>query len=131
MKGDVEGLRPELQSTLRMLEYLANKHFPVEGAYELYVTSGVREDAGHRDGWAADIQIEGGWHRRLLVEKAIILGVPRIGVYDRHVEINLDPNRVQDVLWVGKSQPLKEKEHGETPEDVETKLSEGFQEGCE
>lgn len=129
MRGDVEGLRPELLSTLRMYEYLLQKE--LGGSYELQVNSGVRDDAGHAEGWAADVQIpwRGGWYRRKMVEKAFVLDVPRIGVYDGHIEISIDPTRVDDVLWVGTSEPLEN--HGTKTEDVAAELAQGFQEGCE
>lgn len=78
----------------------------------IHVTSSYRDgdDGAHGSGWAVDISdnMEGNdigsrW-RFLVVNAAYRAGFRRIGVYDRHVHIDLDTSRDQDVLWVGVSQ---------------------------
>lgn len=99
MTGDVEGLRPEMITALKTLEGRANV-----GPFQ--ITSGLRpNDVGspHQTGLAVDIAVWGGIMRRKLVEAALLDGWRRIGVYDRHVHLDMDPHRVQDVLWAGKS----------------------------
>ena len=97
MTGDYHALRHEMTTALRVLE----SNLPA--GMDLHINSGYRadKDSSHETGLAADIKIRGGWERRVLVKTALDLGWERIGVYDHHVHLDLDPNRPRPVLWTG------------------------------
>ena len=93
--GDYHGLRHELRTELEKLE--GNLSF------RLHINSGLRSDkhSSHQRGLAADIRVTGGWERREVVKAALEQGFERIGVYDHHVHLDIDPDRPRPVLWSG------------------------------
>lgn len=94
MKGDIEGLSSFLKWKLEELEKVVG--------FELEITSGKRSDANssHYTGLAADIAVSGGWQRLQVVRWAVDV-FPRVGVYPRHVHVDLDKSRPYPVLWSG------------------------------
>ena len=73
------------------------------------ITSDVRPDddtSSHRSGWAVDIQAHSSWVKFKIVKALLMVGINRIGVYDRHIHADIDPNRPADVMWTGKSEPV-------------------------
>lgn len=78
-----------------------------------YVSSAWRDDPDgpHGEGYGVDIRIEPfatgvskSRARYLIVKAALEVGISRIGVYDQHVHLDIDPDEDPDVLWVGVSQ---------------------------
>ena len=89
-----EGLDPEL---LEMLEEL---NLPI------LITSARRNGTGtssHNIGLAVDIRVDSGRQRFNLIQAAVIAGFTRIGIYDKHIHLDIDENKDQDVSWLGKS----------------------------
>lgn len=78
------------------------------------INSSYREgdhDSTHSLGIAADIDAPNGNVRYLIVKAAIVAGAQRVGVYDKHVHLELPISRQQlpsrfpmPVLWSGRSQ---------------------------
>lgn len=57
----------------------------------------------HPKGLAVDIACTRSHDRMKMVAAAIIAGFKRIGVYDRHIHLDIDETLPQEVLWWGKS----------------------------
>lgn len=95
MTGNVAGLRDELLAELGRIE--------ARLAEPLHVTSGLREDGSHSNGWEVDLRAANSRARYGIVRAAILEGFTRIGVYDRHVHLGMDPDRPDQVLWTGVS----------------------------
>lgn len=62
------------------------------------------EDSPHALGLAADIRCTDGWHRMVIVREAMKLDICRIGVYDRHIHVDIASGKFpQHVIWHGVS----------------------------
>lgn len=80
----------------------------LEDAYgsKIIVTSGKRNKGGtssHEDGTAVDIRSWDGRSRYNLVAAAQEVGFNRIGVYDRHIHVDIAKDRRQNTIWIGES----------------------------
>lgn len=101
---DADRMRPMVIMALdRVREY---------AGIPIMVTSDVRPedtDSSHQDGWAVDIadnldgeNVSSRW--RYLVLRALFREeIRRIGIYDRHIHIDMDPERDAEVVWWGQS----------------------------
>lgn len=69
------------------------------------ITSGVRpgDPRGHGEGYGFDIRAHSGRARYKIVFALWVAGFTRIGVYDRHIHADCDPDLPTEVLWPGKS----------------------------
>ncbi len=94
-----KGLSAEMTATLHDLEMLLGR--------KLTVTSGKRTGKGsssHNTGKAVDIRAWTLQERFEIVQAANKLGLKRMGVYDRHIHLDVDHHKKQDVMWLGKSE---------------------------
>lgn len=78
----------------------------------VYITSDFRPESpgSHGKGLAVDIsdnlkseEISSRWRYHTL-EALLHVGFHRIGIYDKHVHVDADPERDPDVIWTGESQ---------------------------
>lgn len=98
--AELVGLSDELKVKLQALRYLSQE--------KMYVTSGLRPgDSGstHSAGAAVDISdnntgepIGSRWRFKVL-RAAFAIGFNRIGIYDRHIHIDVSKTKDQDVAW--------------------------------
>ncbi len=103
LKGKIDGLEASFRTTLEGLSKGVQFDVVVtEGKPETAAGSHVKESA-HFKGLAADIRAGNGWERYCLVAAALGLGIKRIGVYDKHIHIDVDPTLPKPVIWSGKS----------------------------
>jgi len=63
-----------------------------------------RDSSAHVTGHAADIKVSGSRHRFFILEALLFVGFQRIGVYDRHIHVDISPNHEPCVVWTGVSQ---------------------------
>ncbi len=76
----------------------------VELAFPIEITSGYRDDdSSHNTRDAADIRVYNGWQRYTLVRLALQHGFKRIGVYDKHIHLDIRTDRPRPVIWQGTS----------------------------
>lgn len=70
------------------------------------ITSSFRagDPGAHGKGYAADISCEDSRTRRKMIDAMTRL-FTRIGVYQRHIHVDVDPERPQGVLWYGRYHP--------------------------
>ena len=95
-------MQPELLLRLDELRHRTGLH--------IEISSGWRDDgSSHENGWEVDITddkdsdgLNTSW-RYVIVGAAYAVGFPRIGEYDGHVHLGMDPSKAQGVAWVGKS----------------------------
>lgn len=98
MIGHVAGLDEKLLEMLTELERRLN--------FELVITSLGRPDpptSAHARWLAADIHVEDSRQRYWLVRSALLEGFARIGIYDRHVHLDIDHEKPSQVIWLGTS----------------------------
>jgi len=98
---EVEGLQPELVEKLDRARGLA--HVPFIITEGLAKGGSHVEDSAHQRGRAVDVRCSGSRDRMRIVSAALIVGFRRIGVYDKHVHLDVDDSLPQDVMWTGKS----------------------------
>jgi zinc D-Ala-D-Ala carboxypeptidase len=103
---EVEGLDPEFVAKLDQARHHAKTPFTI--------TSGKRtpddneramgvEGSSHCKGLAVDLRCGDSRARKLIVAGLLHAGFSRIGIYDRHVHVDQDPDKDSDVIWLGKS----------------------------
>lgn len=101
---EVEGLEPEFVAKLDMARHEAGVPFKI--------TSGKRssadneramgvEGSAHIKGLAVDLACDDSSTRFRMVRSLFNSGIERIGVYDRHIHVDVDPEKPRFVLWVG------------------------------
>lgn len=101
---EVKGLDVELVSKLDTARKAAGVPFRI--------TSGLRtcsantaalgvEGSAHLSGKAVDLAIDDGTTRFAIVRGLLAAGFVRIGIYDRHCHVDIDPDKPQSVCWVG------------------------------
>jgi zinc D-Ala-D-Ala carboxypeptidase len=103
---EVDGLDTEFVAKLDQARHYAKTPFNL--------TSGKRtpedneramgvEASSHCKGLAVDIGCSDSRSRKLIVAGLLLAGFNRLGIYDRHVHVDSDPDKDQDVIWLGKS----------------------------
>lgn len=59
------------------------------------------EASAHIKGLAVDLRCSDSVSRYKMLNALLLVGFKRLGVYDRHVHVDLDPDLPQEVVWVG------------------------------
>jgi len=67
------------------------------------VAVGGVENSAHTRGLAADIRCADSKTRYILIVGALAAGFKRIEVADRHLHLDVDPDKPQNVIFLGKS----------------------------
>ena len=95
----VENLKPEMKAKIKELE--------AELGRKITITSGARNKKGssaHNAGLAVDIRAWKGYEKYEIVKAAYKLGFKRIGIYDKHVHLDIDDTKThQNTIWLGTS----------------------------
>lgn len=103
---EIQGLDPELVAKLDWARARSGVPF--------IITSGKRspednkrvsgvDDSAHMRGLAVDLRCASSEDRYRMLQALFLVGFRRIGLYDKHLHVDLDPNLPQDVTWVGLS----------------------------
>jgi len=92
-----EDLHPKLIASIYNIERICQQ--------ELVITSGKRTNSkAHKKGKAIDIRCSTSTLRFHIIDAALSEGFMRIGIYDRHIHLDLEmDNYPQCVMWMGKS----------------------------
>ncbi|MBF0320415.1 MAG: peptidase M15 [Nitrospirae bacterium] len=61
---------------------------------------GGNADSAHIKGFAADIAIDGGHERYLVVKSAITAGVERLGIGSGLIHLDIDKNKPAQAIWL-------------------------------
>jgi hypothetical protein len=103
---EIKGLDSELVSKLDWARGRAGIPFVITAGLRTAdhndAVGGVK-DSSHLRGLAVDLRLEDGVHRFKMVNALLLVGFKRIGVYDKHVHVDIDPTLPQEVMWVGVS----------------------------
>lgn len=98
---EIEGLDPELVRRLDEARGFAKVPFIIT---EGLATGGSHvENTAHGRGLAVDVSCRRSYRRMRIISGALLAGFRRIGVYDRHLHLDVDEKLPQDVLWTGVS----------------------------
>ena len=97
---DLNDLDPQFRDLLEQCERDCRTRFEITSAYR----EGDERCHGFRR--AVDIQASSGWVRFQIVKSLLEAGFKRIGVYDKHVHVDVCTDQQgfpQEVLWTGVS----------------------------
>ncbi len=81
---------------------LAKVAFAITSGYRCAthnVRVGGTPDSSHLRGLAADVKVTSSHHRFVIIESLLQSGFNRIGVADKFIHVDLDPDKVPMVLW--------------------------------
>lgn len=103
---EVEGLDTEL---VAMLDWARGR-----AGVPFIITSGKRspehnesvggvQDSAHTKGLGVDIRCADGNARFRMITALLLAGFKRIGVYDKHLHVDIDGSLAPEVVWVGVS----------------------------
>lgn len=101
---EIKGLDHELVAMLDMARHKAGVPF--------IITSGVRSaihnvevggvhDSAHETGKAVDLACEDSRTRFLMLKALFEVGFKRLGLYPRHIHVDIAFDKDQDVTWLG------------------------------
>jgi len=105
--SEVEGLDPIFSYRLDTAREKAGVPFIITSGFRTpdendAIASSVK-DSAHLTGKAVDLRVIDGLHRFYIVKGLIEAGFNRIGIYTRHIHVDVDESKPQDVVWVGVS----------------------------
>lgn len=103
---EVSGLDPVFTYRLDVARNKAGVPFVITSGFrspEQNSLIGGSPNSSHLKGLAVDLNVVDSLHRFYVVKGLIETGFNRIGIYDRHVHVDVDPDKPQDVIWTGKS----------------------------
>lgn len=105
-EAEVEGLDKELVAKLDWARSRAGVPFLITSGKRLPDQNdsvGGVKDSAHLRGLAVDLRCSEAGPRFRMVQALLLAGFKRIGVYDRHVHVDLDDTLPQEVMWIGES----------------------------
>jgi zinc D-Ala-D-Ala carboxypeptidase len=105
-KKEVEGLDPLLLGKLYRARALARVPFRItsgkRSTAENALAGGV-SDSSHIRGLAVDLACVDSIERFHMLNAIFLVGFTRVGVYNFHIHVDVDPTLPQNVAWVGVS----------------------------
>lgn len=87
---------------LDSIRELADVAMPVSSGWRCYkhnLSVGGKPTSSHRFGYAVDIRVASSRTRYLLLEAALKLGIPRIGLGKDFIHLDVDPNKPGSLIW--------------------------------
>lgn len=112
---ETHGLNPLLVSMLDDARERAGIPFVITSGFRdpaQNASAGGVEDSAHShttmaglpDGFAVDIRVPDDSRSRFHILKGLFgAGFCRVGIYDKHVHVDIDPSKPQFVCWTGES----------------------------
>lgn len=98
--SDFSKMKPELIARLDNARHEAGVPFKLTSTYRLDDKDKYKT---HGRGYAADISCMKSRQRHHILRGLRAAGFTRIGIYNKHIHADCDPNEDQDVTWTGKS----------------------------
>lgn len=101
-----EELRIKLERLATLIGCTAQKKLFITSHYrtpEQNVRCKGSPTSSHLNGSAVDILCPTSRDKFYLVENAFVAGFTRIGIYNGHIHLDVDLNKTQNVIWLGKS----------------------------
>lgn len=103
---EVEGLDTELVAKLDWARGRAGVPFVITSGFrqaDSNQQAGGVKDSAHLRGLAVDLSIADSAARFKIVSSLLLAGFKRVGVYDKHCHVDIDPTLPQSVMWIGES----------------------------
>lgn len=103
---EVKGLKPELVALLDEARDLADVPFRITSGYRsplANATAGGVSESSHTTGEAVDLAVASSGDRLRMLAALFKVGFTRVGVYDRHIHVDISRTLPQNVCWVGRS----------------------------
>lgn len=105
--AEVEGLKDDLIQKLEQAREKAGVPFIItSGARSSEANQsigGAVSDSAHLSGLAVDLHASESQQRFLMVSALLSAGFTRMGIYDRHIHVDIDTSKDQNVMWTGVS----------------------------
>jgi len=60
------------------------------------------KNSSHLEGYAADILCVNPDTRYIILKSLILAGFDRIGIYEKHIHVDIDPRKPHGVVWLAK-----------------------------
>lgn len=95
--SDPDAMSQELIEKLDTARAFAEVPFKINSSYR------EGDPLAHGRGTAVDISCTKSVDRHDMLKALYLVGFNRIGVYDRHIHVDVDKELPQDVTWWGKS----------------------------
>ena len=103
---EIIGLKPELVEKLDEARGKAGIPFVITSGYRSKAQNssvgGVNESS-HSTGLAVDIRCRNSSERFKILKAFIEVGIDRIGIYNRHIHVDIDSTKPKTVAWMGTS----------------------------
>lgn len=103
---EVKGLLPDLIYKLDRARGLFGAPIVITSGYrdpETNAAAGGVKDSAHEKGMAVDIRCADQDMQKRLIWALTIAGFRRLGAYDKHVHVDIDPEKPNPVFWSGTS----------------------------
>ena len=104
---EVEGLADDLIQRLEQARQISGVPFVITSGRRLPEANesipGAVQDSAHLTGLAVDLRCSTSPERFKMLKALLMVGVNRIGVYDKHIHCDIDLTKDKDVIWVGLS----------------------------
>lgn len=88
---------------LALLNIYIDEELTVNSAYRTAARNtraGGVHNSAHKTGDAVDIRVLGTEARYKVIKKAIELGIPRIGIHERFIHLDVDTTKAHPVIWL-------------------------------
>lgn len=103
---EVEGLSSRLSLMLDQMRDEAETPIIITSGFRTKAennSTGGESDSAHLEGLAVDIRCGDSVTRCRFLIAALKVGFRRIGLYDKHIHVDIDEKKPQNVIWIGKS----------------------------
>jgi len=101
---EVKGLKPELVELLDKLRGECGFPFIINSGFRTKAKnnslSDTVKDSAHLEGLAVDLSISDSFRRFILINKAILAGISRIGIGKNFIHIDISKTLPQSVIWL-------------------------------
>jgi len=101
---EVVGLKDEFVAMLDRARGVARVPFVITSGFrtvEQNQASGGADQSSHELGLAVDLACGDSSIRFKILKALLAVGFSRIGVYDKHLHVDADPTKPQNVIWWG------------------------------
>ena len=95
---------------LNMIRTFANIPFIVSSGYrtqEENIRVGGSSNSAHLRGRAVDIAAESSTVKYQILKASLLFFIPRLGIYEKHIHIDIDLSLPQPVVWWGNKEGIK------------------------
>jgi uncharacterized protein YcbK (DUF882 family) len=103
LRGSNEKMDSTLLQKIALLNIYVEEELNINSAYRTSARNrraGGVHNSAHKTGHAVDIRVLNTSARYKVLKKAIELGIPRIGIHNRFIHLDIDTTKVHPVIWL-------------------------------